>query len=147
MTAFASGVYVFNPRAENGTLSPPALLNPAGPEAVSAAQRYNTVSDSYLARAGVGAAVPGVPGLSATVATRMEGVPVEDVFGATAGFRRPGLYVTVEPGAVFSRGRVSVFASVPIRVHQHVKPSLGFVRDSTFADHMLLLGTAVRLGG
>ena len=34
----------------------------------------------------------------------------------------------------------------PIRVHQNVKPSLGFLRDSTFADHMILVGTSIRLG-
>ena len=54
VAAFASGVYVFNPKDENETLSPPALLNPAGPQAVAAAQRYNTVSDSYLVRGGLG---------------------------------------------------------------------------------------------
>lgn len=123
------------------------LLNPGGPDAVSAAPRLNTVSNSYLARSGVGPAVPGVRGPSAAVATRLEGVPVEAVFGAAAGFRRPGLSVTVEPGAVFARGRGSVFASVPIRVDHPVKVSLGFVHDSTFGDQILLLGTAVRLGG
>jgi hypothetical protein len=147
VAAFASGVYVFNPKDENETLSPPALLNPVGPQAVAAAQRYNTVSDSYLVRAGLGIAVPKLTGVSATVATRIEGVPVNDVFGRTAGFRRPGNFVTIEPGVVFSTGRTVVFLSVPLRVHQNVKPSLGFARDSTFADHMLLVGTSVRLGG
>lgn len=147
VAAFASGMYVFNPKDQNGTLSPPALLNPAGPEVVHAAQRFNTVSDSYLVRAGLGIGVPGVRGLSATVASRVEGVPVEDVLGKTAGFRRPGMFVTLEPGAVYGLGRATMFVSVPIRVHQNVKPSLGFVRDSTFADHMILLGASVRVGG
>ena len=30
MTAFGSGVYMFNPKDQNDTLSPPALLNPVG---------------------------------------------------------------------------------------------------------------------
>jgi hypothetical protein len=147
ISAFASGVYIFNPKDQNGTLSPPALLNPVGPSAVAAAQRYNTVSDSYLVRTGVGVAVPKVTGLSATLAARVEGVPVTDVFGETTGFRRPGSFVTLEPGAIFGSGRTMLFLSVPIRVHQNVKPSLGFVRDSTFADHMVLAGTSIRLGG
>jgi hypothetical protein len=147
VAAFASGVYVFNPKDQNDTLSPPALLNPVCPQAVADAQRYNTVSDSYLARAGVGVAVPKVAGLSAIVATRIEGVPVKDLLGETAGFRRPGSFVTIEPGGVYSRGRGTVFLSVPIRVHQNVKKSLGFARDSTFADHMVLVGTSFRFGG
>jgi hypothetical protein len=147
VSAFASGVYLFNPKAQNDTLSPPALLNPVGPEAVSALQRFNTVSDSYLARAGIGVAVPKVAGLSATLAARIEGVPVKDLLGDTAGFRRPGNFVTIEPGAVFGYGRTMLFLSVPLRVYQNVKPSLGFARDSTFADHMVLAGTTIRLGG
>lgn len=147
VAAFASGVYVFNPKDQNETLSPPALLNPAGPGVVADTQRFNTVSDSYLVRAGIGVALPALTGLSATLATRVEGVPVNDVFGETIGFRRPGQFVTIEPGAVFSRGRATVFASVPIRVHQNVKRSLGFARDSTFADHMVLVGATYRVGG
>ena len=146
-SAFVSGVYVVNPKDQNDTLSPPALLNPVGPDAVAVAQRYNTVSDSYLLRAGLGMAIPKVTSLSATVAVRFEGVPVRDLLGGTVGFRRPGSFVTIEPGAVFAAGRTTVFLTVPIRVHQNVKPSLGFVRDSTFADHVLLAGTSVRLGG
>jgi hypothetical protein len=147
VAAFASGVYVFNPKDQNETLSPPALLNPVGPQAVAAVQRYNTVSDSYLVRGGIGVAIPKVTGLSATVATRIEGVPVTDLLGETAGFRRPGYFVTIEPGVVFSSGPAVFFLNVPLRVHQDVKPSLGFPRDSTFADHLVLVGTSFRLGG
>jgi hypothetical protein len=147
VATFASGVYIFNPKGQNDTLSPPALLNPVGPEAVAAVQRFNTVSDSYLARAGVGVAVPKLTGLSATFAARIEGVPVNDLLGDTTGFRRPGNYVTIEPGAVFAYGRTTLFLSVPLRVYQNVKPSLGFVRDSTFADHVVLAGTTIRVGG
>ncbi len=147
VSAFASGVYLFNPKDQNDTLSPPALLNPVGPTAVAEVQRFNTVSDSYLARAGVGVAVPKLTGLSATLAARIEGVPVKDLIGETAGFRRPGNFVTVEPGLIFGYGPTMVFLNVPIRVSQNVKPSLGFARDSTFADHMVLAGTTIRFGG
>lgn len=147
VSTFASGMYVFNPKDQNNTLSPPALLNPAGPSAVAEAQRFNTVSDSYLVRAGVGIPVPKMLGLSATLATRIEGVPVRDLFGDTAGFRRPGSFVTIEPGVIFGSGRTMLFLNVPIRVHQNVRSSLGFARDSTFADHMVLGGTTIRLGG
>jgi hypothetical protein len=147
VTTFASGVYQFNPKDQNDTLSPPALLNPVGPQAVDERQRFNTVSDSYLARFGVGVPVPRVTGTSLSLAARLEGVPVHDAFGETAGFRRPGFYLTMEPGVIFSKGRGTVSFGVPIRVHQNVKRSLGFVRDSTFADFMMLGAATFRFGG
>jgi hypothetical protein len=146
ISAFASGVYLFTPKDQNRTLSPPALLNPLGPEAVDIRQRFNTVSDSYLVRAGVGVPVTPVGGLSVTFAGRIEGVPITDALGDTAGFRRPGYYVALEPGVIYGAGRTTLYLSVPIRVHQNVQPSLGFPRDSTFAGHMLLAGASVRLG-
>jgi len=147
VVAFGSGVYMFNPKDQNDTYSPPALLNPVGPQNVAEVQRYNTVSDSYLIRAGAGFGVPKVKGLSATVATRLEGVPVNDAFGKTTGFRRPGFFVTIEPGVVYSHGNATFYLNVPLRVAQNVKKSLGFARDSTFADQLLLVGTTVRIGG
>lgn len=146
LTAFASSVYLFNPKDQNETFSPPAMLNPAGPGAVAEVQRYNTVSDSYLVRAGL--AFPlFFDGLSMSLAGRIEGVPVNDAFGDTAGFRRPGYFLALEPGIVYGRSRTTLAINVPIRMAQDVKPSLGFARDSTFADYTVLASASVRFGG
>jgi Putative MetA-pathway of phenol degradation len=145
---FANGVYLFNPSGQNDVLSPPSMLNPAGPTAVDQRFRYNSISDSYLVRVGVGRGIPFVPGLAFSVAGRIEGVPVTDVLGDTEGFRRPGYYVTIEPGVNFSLGRAIYNLSVPIRVDQNVKKdSYGIKRDSTFADRMWLMSVAYRFGG
>lgn len=147
ITAFGTMIYLFNPKGQNDTLSPPALLNPVSPQAVPLVQRFNTVSDSYLLRIGIGAPVPRLPGFSLSLAGRIEGVPVTDVFGDTAGFRRPGYYVALEPGINFSYGRGTYAISVPVGLQENVQPSLGFARDSTFASHIILLSATYRFGG
>lgn len=148
MTTFANGIYLFNPKVRNDTLSPPALLNPVGPEAVDARFRFNTVSDSYLLRVGAGYPFPRLPGTALSLAARIEGVPVTDIFGDTEGFRRPGYYLTIEPGINFSAGRATYALSAPLRVHQNViDDSYGIRRDSTFADHMILMNVNFRFGG
>jgi hypothetical protein len=105
------------------------------------------VSDSYLVRGGVGYPIPGMKGTAGSIAARIEGVPVNDVFGATNGFRRPGYYFTFEPGVNYSAGRTTLSLTVPIRAHQNVKDSLGFRRDSTFADHVILMSLTYRFRG
>lgn len=145
---FGSGGYLFNPQNKNDTLSPPALLNPVGPQAVDERFRYNTISDSYLWRAGVGSALPKVPGAGLSLALRMEGVPVTDLLGDSEGFRRPGYYLSLEPGVNFSHGKATWALSAPIRLKQDVsKDTYGVARSSTFADHMLIMSVSYRFGG
>jgi len=146
-TLFASGAYLFNPKGQNDTYSPPAFLNPVGPQAVAQNIRYNTVSDSYLIRVGAGYPIKAVPGLSLSLAGKVEGVPQDDVFGKTTGFRRPGYFVTVEPGVNYSIGRALFALSVPLRVTQYVDGSLGAARDSTFADQLIVLSASYRFAG
>jgi hypothetical protein len=146
-TLFGSAVYLFAPRTQNDTPSPRSMLVPAGPSAVDPKERYNTVSDSYLVRGGVGVPFPRLAGTALLLAGRIEGVPVNDILGATNGFRRPGYFLTVEPGINFSNGRTTLALSAPIRAHQNVKDSLGFRRDSTFADYMILMSVTYRFGG
>jgi hypothetical protein len=148
LTAFGSGVYLFNPRGQTDTPSPPALLNPAGPQAVDSRFRFNSVSDSYLFRAGFGYPFKPVAGLSMFLAGRVEGVPRRDAFGGESGFRRPGYFAAIEPGVNYARGRTILSFSAPIRIHQNVKADVfGIRRDSTFADHMFLITATYRLGG
>jgi hypothetical protein len=147
-TLFGSGIYLFNPRTRNNTISPPSMLAPGGPDTVAPSLRYNTVNDSYLVRGGAGHSIPGLTGTGVSLAARIEGVPVHDVFGETDGFRRPGYYLTLEPGLNYATGRTTWFLSVPFRVHQNVKPDAnGVAKDSTFADHMVLVGVTYRFNG
>jgi hypothetical protein len=145
-TVFANGAYLFNPKGHNDTLSAPAFLNPAGPTAVPEAIRFNTVADSYIVRGGFGYPIQAVPGLSLTLAARIDGAPSKDVFGDDVGFRRPGYLITMEPGITYSTQRATYALSIPTRVDQYVEDSLGAPRDSTFADYMVELGFSFQFG-
>lgn len=145
-TLFASAAYQFNPKGHNDTFSAPAFLNPVAPGVVPYPIRYNTVADSYIARAGIGYPIKALPGLSLTVAARIDGSPSEDVFGEDIGFRRPGYFVTIEPGLVYSRANATFALSFPTRVHQYVQDSLGAPRDSTFADYLVEFSFSYRFG-
>lgn len=145
-TLFASATYLANPRDQTRTLSPKSFLNPAGELAVPAIERYNTVGDAYLLRVGFTEPVEQVKGLSLVLAGRWEGVPQEDIFGSTIGFRRPGYVVAIEPGLIYSRGRTTFALSVPFTVQQNRQPNLGVPGDSTFADNIVLAGVTYRFG-
>lgn len=146
-TLFFSGTYLMNPRGQNHTLSPRSALNPAGPSAVPAYERYNSVVDQYIARLGVSHPVPGVNGLSLQVAARLEGVPTEDLAGPTIGFRRPGYTIAVEPGLIYARGATVLSLTVPVVTQQNVRAQLpGVPRDSTFADYQIIAGVTHRFG-
>ena len=87
-TLYGSGVYLFNPRNTNGVRTGRGR----------ASEAIMSVTDQYLARAGVIFPIPKVGGWSASFGGRVEGVPVRDIFGKSLGFRRPGDSVSVEPG-------------------------------------------------
>jgi hypothetical protein len=91
--------------------------------------------------------VAALRGVSLSLAGRVEGVPATDILGKTIGFRRPGFFVSIEPGVIYSTDRATFFLSFPLRVHQFVQDSLGAPRDSTFADHLLLASVSYRFGG
>jgi hypothetical protein len=148
LSAFGSGNYLFSLRSQNNTLSLSAAINPAGPSAVPANERYNSTPDSYRAYAGVGAPVPvkGLKRASVLLASRIEGVPINNVFGATSGFRQPGYYVTVEPGFNYETRRALYSVTMPLRVYQMVWPSEGYARASDFAPDMVEFGINFKLG-
>jgi hypothetical protein len=147
-TFFLAGGYLFNPRDETRTLSPPAFLNPNGPKAVLRFQRFLTVADQYFGRVGVTHPVPGVKGLSLLLAARIEGVPVNDVFGESVGFRRPGYTIAFEPGLIYSlKGGTTLAFSVPITTQRNVQEQLpGVPRDSTFPEFVVLASVTHRFG-
>ena len=148
-TFFMQGSYLSNPRASNGTLSPPALLNPNGPGAVAPDLRYNTVADQYLGRVGFTHPVPGVSGLNVLLAGRIEGVPQKDLWGETTGFRRPGYGIAIEPGIIYTLpgGRTTASVSVPVTTQVNRQPVDGVPGDATFADYSILATVTHRFGG
>jgi hypothetical protein len=130
-TLYSTGIYLFNPRNTYLATTPSA--------------RVLSVPDQYLARAGVGYAVPKLPGVALSFAGRVEGVPARDKIGREDGFRRPGYAVSVEPGIQYARGRDLWSFSYAIAVHRDRTRSVSDVRsgghgDAAFADSIVLIG-------
>ena len=139
LTLFGSGVYLFNPRGTNGV--PTFRSDPA--EAIM------SVADQYVARIGLAAPISRKLGLSMSVAGRVEGAPVTDVFGPSDGFRRPGYAFSLEPGVILSRGKSTVSFYVPVALKRNRQQSVpdridGSIGDAAFADYLILTGYSYR---
>ncbi|MFN3649478.1 MAG: hypothetical protein ACK47B_07830 [Armatimonadota bacterium] len=148
-TVFLQGTYLANPRGENDTLSPPAFLSPAGRKAVPRSLRFNTVPDQYLGRVGITHPVPGVRGLNALIAGRIEGSPRNDLFGDTVGFRRPGYGIAIEPGLIYTlpNNQTTLSLSVPVTLQVNRQAVAGVPGDATFADYSIFASVTHRFGG
>lgn len=112
--------------------------------------------DQYSARLGV--FYTGVKGWNAYLGGRMEGVPSNDLIGGSAGYRRPGYVISVEPGIGYSAHKYAVFLSIPIAVERNRTQSYldkqkteetGVYShgDAAFADYLINLSFAYRFGG
>lgn len=135
-SAYATGWYVVSPREQTHVASPiPGVRL--------------SVPDVYSARFGWGYAFRNKPQIAGTVGLRFDGIPVHDLVGGSAGFRRPGYSLYLEPGLSVDRGPTSIRLSVPLRVHQNFRPSLadranGKVGGGDLADSLVLLGYSFR---
>jgi hypothetical protein len=138
-TLYGSGVYLFNPRNTNGVKTGRGR----------ASEAIMSVSDQYLGRAGVIFPVPKARGWTASFGARAEGVPVRDIFGKSAGFRRPGYAVSVEPGVNYYRRGDVWSLSVPIAVSRNRRRSVpdyidNRAGDAAFADYVIVAGWSHR---
>lgn len=142
--AYAGGFYLFNPKETNGirtfreTLSP-LLQNEA----------IMSVPDQFSVRGGFSYAFS--TSISGSLGARYEGVPVEDVFGGSSGFRRPGNVLSVDPGVSFMFGQFAANVNVPIALRRERPQSVTDIEtseatgefrngDSAFADYLINLG-------
>jgi len=144
-TAFLSGTYLANPRNTNGT---PSLMAGIMGSAVPASIRVNSVPDQFILRGGGAIPIKGAKGLSLSLAGRLEGVPVGDLFGDDDGFRFAGYVVFIEPGLVYSRGADTFSIGVPVRVHGKIRdtetapgPDMG-----TLVPYSVIVSYAHRFG-
>lgn len=144
-TAFLSGTYLANPRNTNGT---PSLMAGLMGSAVPASIRVNSVPDQFIVRGGGAIPIKSVQGLSLSLAGRLEGVPVGDLFGSEDGFRFAGYVVFIEPGLVYTRGADTLSIGVPVRVHGKIRdtesapgPDMG-----TLVPYSVIVSYAHRFG-
>jgi len=116
--AYLQGVYLMNPRELNG------VQQTTGDEPDFTGGifgfMFNSVPDQYLGRGGFGYVIWPKMGMSLTIGSRIEGLPVHDVIGGDRGWRSPGYAIYIEPGLYVSKGRFSVSVTGPVAVERHV---------------------------
>ncbi|ULQ52351.1 hypothetical protein [Flavihumibacter fluvii] len=148
---YGNAYYLFNPREVNGTRTYRETLS-----ATLANESIMSVPDQYLARIGFNYNFLGnLKGFSASLGGRLEGIPVYDLIGSSAGFRRPGYIVSIEPGISYQMKKSALFLYVPVAMVRNRTQSVtdkenseitGTYRhgDAAFADYAINLGYSIR---
>jgi len=132
--------YLFNVTETNG------VLTRNGRSEFSSADQFAVRLGSYYNSYG---------GFNAYLGGRVEGVPSSDLIGGSAGYRRPGYAVSVEPGVGFFKHNYSFFASVPIALYRNRTQSYEdkqrteqtgnyTIGDAAFADYLINVGFSYR---
>jgi hypothetical protein len=147
LNAYGSATYQFVP-FQNTNGVPTYRSNPF--EAITG------ITDSYLYRAGLEYLLLPRQGISASWGLRMEGVPVKNWFGDSAGFRRPGYSIDWEPGLIWSHKTYSFRLYVPFSILHDRTQSLADQEDTVltgkyqhgdafFANYEIILGFSKKL--
>jgi hypothetical protein len=138
-TTFGSSTWLANPRDTGAPSRGNLVTNPTP-------SNYNTVSDQFVFRAGTTITLTHY--IAASIAWRMEGVPRYDMFGASHGFRRPGVEMYWEPGITINSGRHAVSLNVPVGYYYNRfrNPYTGNPGDSTFPEYVTIATYSMRLG-
>ena len=137
-SAYAQGTYLFNPEDTNGVAT---FRSQPG-------QGVMSVTDQYLYRAGVSQGIPGLKGLALSLGVRGEGVPVRDLLGASNGFRRPGMIVSLDPGLIFHYKHDSLYVNGPWALYRDRPPSVPEIQynitngDAFFSDYTVIASIA-----
>jgi hypothetical protein len=68
----------------------------------------------------------------------MEGVPSTDIIGGSAGSRRPGYAVSIEPGITWTHRKFSITVTAPVAVERNRERNFqGRLGDAAFADYLI----------
>lgn len=145
---YANGFYLFNPREHNGINT--ARGGTLSPAQIAYGSDVMSVPDQFMARIGA-SFTKGALLLSGGF--RIEGLPAEDAFGGSNGFRRPGYVISAEPVAAYRVKNTQFYLSVPVPLERNriqsvpdkirtEKTGTYFVGDAAFADYSINFGIA-----
>lgn len=148
---YGGGFYLFNPKGTNGIRTSRETLSP-----ILENEAIMSVPDQFSLNTGFGYSISET--FSASLGARYEGVPVEDVFGSSAGFRRPGNVLSVDPGISFTQNDFSLNLHVPVAVRRERPQSVTDLEtqiatgrprngDAAFADYLINIGISYRIRG
>jgi len=147
LSVYSTGLYMSNPRNTNGILRRETLT------ANIAKSNEFSVVDQFVFRLG---ARFNVSRFQLAIGGRYEGIPSEDLIGDSQGFRRPGYIVSLEPSVLYTTGKHTLSASVPIAMYRNrTQNTIDKARteltgnytigDAAFADWLLSVTYAYRL--
>lgn len=145
---YGGAFYLSNPRQTNGVRTFRETLNP-----ILQNEAIMSVPDQFALR--LGASHPFSDSFSASLGLRYDEVPVKDLIGGSAGFRRPGNVLAVDPGVTYVSGPLALSLSVPVAVRRERPQSVtdleteaitGIPRngDAAFADYLINVGVSYR---
>lgn len=147
--AYASGMYMLNPRNTNGIKRSQNLTGN-----IPKSNEFS-VPDQYLIRAGGRFTTKG---FQASLGARMEGIPSKDLIGKSEGFRRPGYITSIEPAAYYTTGPHTFGFNLPVAVERNrtrsqidiargINPNTGkpYHGDAAFADWLVSVTYAYKL--
>ena len=135
--------YLFNPMTTNGALT-------------RGGNSEFSVPDQFAALLGT-LYSPNITGLTFYLGGRIEGVPATDLIGSSAGYRRPGYAISVDPGINYSFSNFTMSLNVPVAVERNRIQSYqdkertretGEYRhgDAAFADYLINFNLTYRFG-
>jgi len=137
--AFVQGSYLITPEEQNDTETP------LGDRSTTASVvKHDSIPDQYFGRGGFSYVIWPEKGLSLSLASRIEGVPVYDAVGGSMGFRRPGYAISIEPGISWTGKNNSFSINTPVAVYrtrERSAPEIALGRpggDAAFADFSIL---------
>jgi hypothetical protein len=139
----AGAFYLANPRETNGTRTFREKLN-----AANSNEAITSVPDQFSVRAALNYAIKST---TLVLGARHEGVPVNDIIGGSAGFRRPGTVLSIDPGVSYMKNNIGINLNVPVAVRRERPRSYtdleyerrtGIFRqgDAAFADYAINVG-------
>lgn len=136
--------YLLNPKETNGIRTFREKLNP-----ILANESITSVPDQFSSRIAVNFSPNASSNIS--IGGRYEGVPVHDIIGGSAGFRRPGNILSLEPAYSYMKNNWTVNFGLPIAIRRNRPQSYtdleyqnktGVFRngDAAFADYVVNFG-------
>ncbi len=134
--------YMSNPQTTNG------VLTRNGSEEFSC-------PDQFAARIGLNYLTSG---FAAYLGGRVEGVPSSDLIGSSAGYRRPGYAISVEPGISYSVNNLLFSINLPLAVYRNriqsysdkqrtAETGVYRIGDAAFANYLFNFNVSYRFNG
>ncbi len=136
--------YLINPMEDNGVLT-------------RNGDQYFSCPDQYAARLALSYITP-LDGLALSIGGRWEGVPSSDLIGSSAGYRRPGYAISIDPSVTYAVKNFTFNLGVPFAVERNRVQSYkdkidtettGVFKqgDAAFADYVINVGISYKFGG